>query len=118
MDRVTFVKNQYRLEQWTALLQDFRSSGMKVEDWCKTTGVTTNAYYYWLRKVRKAACENLPEGSSTPSAPSFRKLEVQAPRISSPAAVVIHLPAVTLEVQNGASQQTVETVLLALRSIC
>lgn len=32
MDQVTLVKNQYRLEQWTRLIQDCQSSGMRVDD--------------------------------------------------------------------------------------
>ena len=50
MDQVTLVKNQYRLEQWTKLIQERQSSGLKVEDWCEANGVTRHAYY-WLRKL-------------------------------------------------------------------
>ena len=39
MDQVTLVKNQYRLEQWTRLIQDCQSSGMRVDDWCEANGV-------------------------------------------------------------------------------
>ena len=59
MDQVTLVKNRYRLEQWTRLIQDCQSSGMRVDDWCEANGVTHHAYYYRLRKVRKAACQDL-----------------------------------------------------------
>ena len=34
------------------------------------------------------------------------------------AAVIIHLPNATLEVNEGASQQTVQAVLLALQNVC
>ena len=54
MDQITLVKNQYRLEQWTRLIQDCQSSGMRVDDWCEANGVTHHAYYYWLRKVKEA----------------------------------------------------------------
>ena len=40
MDQVTLVKNQYRLEQWTRLIQDCQSSGMRVDDWCEAKGVS------------------------------------------------------------------------------
>lgn len=32
--------------------------------------------------------------------------------------MIVHLPSVSLEIRNGAAQQTVETVLLALRCLC
>ena len=118
MDQVTLVKNQYRLEQWTRLIQDCQSSGMRVDDWCEANGVTHHAYYYWLRKVRKAACQDLSVTSKMESSAHFQQLEVQAPAANTQAAVIIHLPSATLEIQNGATQQTVEAVLLALKSIC
>ena len=118
MDQVTLVKNQYRLEQWTRLIQDCQSSGMRVDDWCEANGVTHHAYYYWLRKVRKAACQDLSVTSEMESSTHFKQLKVQAPAANTQAAVIIHLPSATLEIQNGATQQTVEAVLLALKSIC
>ena len=118
MDQVTLVKNQYRLEQWTRLIQDCQSSGMRVDDWCEANGVTHHAYYYWLRKVRKAACQDLSVTSKMESSAHFQQLEVQAPTANTQAAVIIHRPSATLEIQNGATQQTVEAVLLALKSIC
>lgn len=47
----------------------------------------------------------------------FKKLEVQTP-IHTQAAVIIHLPAASLEIHNGATQQIIETVLLALNCLC
>ena len=47
----------------------------------------------------------------------FKKLEVQS-LINTQAAVIIHLPAATLEINNGATQQTIEMVLLALNCLC
>ena len=52
------------------------------------------------------------------SSTHFKQIEVQAPTANTQAAVIIHLPSATLEIQNGATQQTVEAVLLALKSIC
>lgn len=112
MDQVTLAKNQYRLEQWTELIRNRQSSGMTTEDWCEANGVTRDAYYYWLRKVRKAAI------NSSGDTVSFKRLEVQTPAASTQVAVIIRLPAATLEIQNGASRQTVEAVLLALKAIC
>ena len=93
MDQVTLVKNQYRLEQWTKLIQECRSSGMKVDDWCEANGVTHHAYYYWLRKIRQAACLYIPTVNAAQNPSSFKRLEVQTPAARTQAAVIIHLPA-------------------------
>lgn len=113
MDQVTLVKNQYRLEQWTKLIQECQSSGLKVDDWCEANGVTHHAYIIGYEK-----CDWLPALKEQEPLTTFKKLEVQTPVSNTQAAVIIHLSGATLEVHNGADQQTVETVLLALKSIC
>lgn len=47
----------------------------------------------------------------------FTKLEVQTPIENTKAAVIIRLPQATVEINEGASQQTVQAVLLALQSL-
>lgn len=119
MDEVTLVKTRYRKEQWKQLILDCQSSGLKVGDWCKQVGVTHHAYYYWLRKIREESCTLLPDLKKKPEKQiAFKKLEVQTALPDTQAAVVIHLPSASLEIQNGAEQQTVEAVLLALKNIC
>ena len=114
MDEVSLVKTRYRKEQWQKLILECQKSGMNVEDWCAKHDVTKHAYYYWLRKLREEACENLQAAKPVP----FKKLEVTAPVPNTLAAIIIHLPSATVEVREGTSQQTVEAVLLALRNIC
>ena len=118
MDRVTQAKTQFRLEQWKKLIADCQASGMPVCAWCKQNNVSEPSYYYYLKRIRKQALENLPVTVPEEKLVSFKKLEVQTPIADTQAAVIIHLPSATIEVRNGTSQQTVEAVLLALKSIC
>lgn len=46
---------QIRIQQWTAIINDRHKSGLKVDDYCEQHGLSRNAYYYWLRKVKEAA---------------------------------------------------------------
>lgn len=118
MDEITLIKTRFRKEQWKKLILEFQGSGMKVDDWCAQHNVTRHSYYYWLRKIREDACENLPVVREESKPVSFKKLEVTSPTPNTVAAVIIHLPSATVEVREGTSQQTVEAVLLALRNIC
>lgn len=104
MGHVTLIKNQYRLGQWAKLIQKYQSSGMKVDDWCEANGITHHAYYYWLRKVRKASCLNLPAVDNPKDITMFKRLKVQSPAVGIQAAVIIHLPIVTLKIQKKTSQ--------------
>ncbi|HHV12924.1 MAG TPA: IS66 family insertion sequence element accessory protein TnpB [Clostridiales bacterium] len=119
MDEVTLVKNHFRKEQWKQMVLDCQNSGLTVKQWCEQNHVTHHAYYYWLRKLRTELCDTLPVSVDESKKPVvFKKLEVQAPISGAQAAVIIHLSSATLEIQNGADQQTVEAVLLALKNIC
>ena len=38
---------QIRTKQWASIIQDCRSSGLKVDDYCEQHSLLRNAYYYW-----------------------------------------------------------------------
>lgn len=46
---------QIRLNEWAAIIKDCRESGQKVDIYCEQHGLSRDAYYYWLRKVKEAA---------------------------------------------------------------
>lgn len=46
---------QIRLNEWAAIIKDCKSSGLKVDTYCEQHGLSRDAYYYWLRKVKEAA---------------------------------------------------------------
>ena len=41
--------------QWADIIKDCKESGLKVDDYCALHGLSRNAYFYWLRKVKEAA---------------------------------------------------------------
>ena len=38
-----------------AIIKDCKASGQKVDIYCEQHGLSRDAYYYWLRKVKEAA---------------------------------------------------------------
>ncbi len=119
MDQVTKVRKYLKREQWKTLIKECQSSGMTVTAWCKVNGICEQTYYRNLKSLREELCENLPVPVDVPEKPvTFKKLEVTAPLPNTQAAVIIRLPQATLEINEGASQQTVQAVLLALQSVC
>ena len=49
------VTKQLRVSQWAEIIQDRINSGMKINDYCETHGISRSAYFYWLKKVRAQA---------------------------------------------------------------
>lgn len=123
MDQITATKKELRFQNWAKLVAECQNSQMSVRAWCEQQGISAKTYYYWLRKVRERAMENAPVPTSmqlpqSEEKISFKQLTVQAPVSGMQAAVIVHLPQATVEIAQGTDQQTVEAVLLALRSVC
>lgn len=124
MDKISTVKSQLRLQQWAKIISDCQASDMTVVAWCEANNINIKNYYYWLRKVRSHTLEQMPEltenlpVSANDDPVTFKKLDVKTPVTGTSAAVVIKLPNATVEVSEGASQQTVQAVLMALQSVC
>lgn len=116
MDKVTNAKTEFRIKQWTKIIQSCQTSGTTVVSWCAQHNINVKSYYYWLRRLRTLACEteNLPVVSKEqPIIPlSIKQVNKE------PAAITIHLPIASIDIHQGASRETVEAVLSALKTIC
>ena len=115
------ITKGYRLNQWTEIIRECRSSGQTVSGWCFEHGVNSKSYYYWLRKVRAAACEALPaikEGNNL-----IVPFDVQVPTGADSyhshkrtADVILHIGSATVEINNGASATLIESILKAVQN--
>lgn len=124
MSRVSSAKHELSIQYWKKLIEAQQVSELSVKDWCDQNGISRDAYYYWLRIVRERAIDNLPAQVKNSLAiedekpAAFKRLEVESPLHVFQPAVVIHLNGATVEVPNGANRETVEAVLLALKTTC
>ena len=51
----TELKHQARLQEWAGAIQDCRSSGLSVRQWCRERGTTPTTYYRWERELLSVA---------------------------------------------------------------
>ena len=116
------VTNQYRLNKWTDIVRECRSSGQTVSAWCADHDINPASYYYWLKRIRTAACEALPSlcTQNNPIVP----VNFPAPTVDtntrnqeSPSDIIIRFGAVTLEISNNASPELIENTLRALQNV-
>jgi hypothetical protein len=88
---------------------------MTVVAWCSQNNVKIKSYYYWLRRIRSLTCESealTTRCNEQPIVPvAFRQTKT-------PAVVTIHLPSISVDTHDGASRETIEAVLAALKTIC
>jgi len=72
-------------------------TGLKVDEWCQKNNVSRHAYYYWLRKIRKKACESLlPAIAKQEAQLAFTKVEMQVQHTPSMAPIIVHLQSAKL----------------------
>ena len=50
---IVLVKKKIRLQEWEHQIEEQKSSGLNVQEWCKQKGINPKTYYYRLRKVRE-----------------------------------------------------------------
>ena len=53
------IATEYRMSQWTQRLRRKKSLGQSVKEFCETEGVSRNTYFYWQKRLREAAVEEL-----------------------------------------------------------
>jgi len=74
------IATEVRLSQWAGIMQERLESGLSVKAFCDREGFHENKYFYWQRKLREAACEQLSglqPGSGKPSLASSSFMEVK-----------------------------------------
>lgn len=119
------VTQEFRMNQWIGIVRECRESGQTVISWCREHDIDPRKYYYWLKKIRTAACKALPvinqEGSIVP-------LEIEKTSISTPievahdtketdtADIIIRLGSAVLEIHSNASASLIENTIRALNN--
>jgi len=63
---------EYRLQHWTEVIHECKQSGLRVKAYCESAGINPNRYFYWQKRLRDLACEEVQriQGRSVQLAPS------------------------------------------------
>ena len=119
------AKNIIKLQQWSEMIQARKNSGQTVEMWCKENKISKKTYYYRLKQLRLAALKETPTSAISPLAPAiaspvFAELALCATDniLAVPCAITVRMGAMTVDIQNGASQDMITWTLKVLREIC
>ena len=55
------VTNQVRMAKWSEIIRDRCESGLTIKEYCAERGISRDAYFYWLRKLRESAVASASE---------------------------------------------------------
>ena len=44
-------RNQKNAQQWHALIQEQKSSGLSIRSWCEKNGINQSRFFYWKRRL-------------------------------------------------------------------
>ena len=60
MDQTT---HEVRLEQWVSIISQCqnRPEGQTAKEWLRENGISEKSYYYWLRKIRRKAYDDMTQ---------------------------------------------------------
>ena len=108
------MKHGAKLQEWSARIQDCRSSGLSVRAWCRQEGINAVTYYRWERELL-ALAETEP--CSSVSAVTFA--ELPAPKqVSCNVAercATLHIGSASLDIYPGCDAEQPRLLVELLR---
>ena len=106
------LTRQYRLQKWAKLIAERSDCGLTIQAFCRERGISRNAYFYWLKRVRQAACQTLPTAERTRFAP----LEISPVAVPSPNSETLTLRygKISLDVYESTPPQLLKNTLAVL----
>ena len=106
MADVLAVRNEYRVENWLALIQERNASGLSNREFCRQHGISEKSFYYWLRKLREQAAET--------AGTQLVKLESAAPEED---LLEIRYHGAELRLPSGVDMDAVAALLRSIQSL-
>ncbi len=127
-------KKKIRSEQeWLELIRECRASGLSVRNWCQMRSISIKTFYNKISDLRKKSCD-IPGLQAAPSRQEHEvvPLEMAASPVLYPdypagdamqvsparAAVTVRISRYSVEIADGASEDTIRNTLLALGQLC
>ena len=110
------LKHEAKKQEWSMSIQEYRSSGLSVSEWCQQRGVTTTTYYRWKREILTGVQRN-----GTPPSTTVTFAELPAPKqVSRNVAercATLHIGSASLDIYPGCDAEQLR-LLVALLRLC
>ena len=57
MEDVLAIRDEYRLQEWSQIIQAGQNSGLSKREFCRQNEISERHYYYWLKKLRETVAK-------------------------------------------------------------
>ena len=119
MNEIMEIRQQVRLNQWSAMVQEREDSGLSVKAFCKQAGIATKTYYYRLRRLREATIRQAQSGAvqATMSQPELVQYTSPTGYVAEPAprSIVIRTSSTTVEIPMNTNPEVVAAAVSFLK---
>lgn len=111
-------KHQAKLQEWAAAIQECRSSGISVREWCRNRGVTTTTYYRWERQLLTMADGLQSRTQELSSTTTFAELPMSQGRSHTVAqqAATVHVNDIAIDIYPDMDADLLKMLLDTARS--
>ena len=106
MADVLAVRDDYRSQTWTMLIQACSNSGLTKREFCRRRGISEKRCYYWLRTLRSPMAEA--------AGPQIVQLESS---VTSTEILQIHYRGAELKLPVGVDIEAVAALLRSIQSL-
>ena len=108
------LKHRAKLQEWSARIQDCRSSGLPVRAWCRQERINATTYYRWERELLTAANQTPCSG-----VPAVTFAELPAPKQVScnvaERSATLHIGNASLDIYPGCDAEQLRLLVELLR---
>ena len=108
------LKHRAKLQEWSARIQDCRSSGLSVRAWCRQEEINAATYYRWERELLTAA-----DQAPCSAVPAVTFAELPAPKRGSRNAAersaTLHIGNASLDIYPGCDAEQLKMLVELLR---
>ena len=108
------LKHRAKLQEWSARIQDCRSSGLSVRAWCRQEEINAATYYRWERELLTGVRKN---GAPSSTAVTFAELPVpkQVSRNVAERSATLHIGNASLDIYPGCDTEQLKMLVELLR---
>ncbi len=121
--------HEFKIEYWTRLIQERVRSGLTIAEFCQQKELSQNAYYYWLRTIRKTHFQEevalLPKSEDrhelvdiSASLPLASATDKNDPELTSRVpSMVIRAASVNVEIYPDTPQNQIRLLMEVMRNV-